>query len=116
MFIRLITMVVVPLVIASVFVGVASLGDIRIARPRRRRRRSIYFLGTTLVAALIGLARRDDGERRRGRWLVDSESGRATARAGATLPRLPGVVQTLINLVPQNPFAAAAQGGPICCR
>ena len=28
-FIRLITMVVVPLVIASLFVGVASLGDIR---------------------------------------------------------------------------------------
>src|SRR5205823_5269389 len=52
-FIRLITMVVVPLVVASLFVGVASLGD------RRRLGRIggkalAYFVVTTVVAATIG--------------------------------------------------------------
>ena len=53
-FIRLITMVVVPLVIGSLFTGIASLGD-----PRRLGRiggRTLaYFLGTTLAAAIVGL-------------------------------------------------------------
>ena len=53
-FIRLITMVVVPLVVASVFVGVASLGDIR-SLGRVGAKTLIFFFGTTLVAALIGL-------------------------------------------------------------
>src|SRR5262249_22419931 len=33
------------------------------------------------------------------------------AAAAPSTEAVPGVVQTLINLVPQNPFAAAAQGG-----
>src|SRR3954451_3966972 len=53
-FIRLITMVVVPLVIGSLFTGIASLGD-----PRRLGRiggRTLaYFLGTTFAAAIVGL-------------------------------------------------------------
>jgi Na+/H+-dicarboxylate symporter len=53
-FIRLITMVVVPLVIASVFVGVASLGDVR-ALGRVGGKTLVYFLGTTVLAAIIGL-------------------------------------------------------------
>src|SRR5262249_56685679 len=53
-FIRLITMVVVPLVIASVFVGVASLGDIR-SLGRVGAKTLLFFFGTTLVAALIGI-------------------------------------------------------------
>ena len=53
-FIRLITMVVVPLVVASLFVGVASLGDIR--RLGRIGGKTLgYFLVTTIVAAGIGL-------------------------------------------------------------
>src|SRR5438874_13325682 len=54
-FIRLITMVVVPLVIASVFVGVASLGNVR-TLGRVGGKALAYFLGTTLAAALVGLA------------------------------------------------------------
>src|ERR1044071_257099 len=53
-FIRLISMVVVPLVIASVFVGVASLGDIR-SLGRIGGKTLAYFLGTPSAAALIGL-------------------------------------------------------------
>src|SRR5688572_28785765 len=52
-FIRLITMVVLPLVIASLFVGVTSLGDIR-RLGRIGGRTLAYFLMTTVLAAIIG--------------------------------------------------------------
>ena len=54
-FIRLITMVVLPLVIASLFVGVTSLGDIR-RLGRIGGRTLAYFLITTVLAAIIGMA------------------------------------------------------------
>ena len=53
-FIRLISMVVVPLVVASLFVGTCSVGDIR--RLGRIGTRSLaLFLVTTLTASFIGL-------------------------------------------------------------
>src|SRR5207237_3415461 len=54
-FIRLATMIVVPLVIASLFTGVSSLGDIR-RLGAIGGRTFAYFLFTTLLAAMIGLA------------------------------------------------------------
>ncbi len=110
-FIRLITMVVVPLVVASVFVGVASLGDIR-SLGRVGAKTLIFFFGTTLVAALIGLLVATTANVGAGAGFAIPSQDAATAQAAAaTTPAVPGVVQTLINLVPQNPFAAAAQGG-----
>jgi len=105
-FIRLITMVVVPLVVASVFVGVASLGDVR-SLGRVGAKTLLFFFSTTLVAALIGLLVATTANVGAG-FSIPSQDA---ATAGATTPAVPGVVQTLINLVPQNPFAAAAQGG-----
>src|SRR5262245_49306377 len=53
-FIRLITMVMVPLVIASLFVGIAGLGDVR--RLGRLGGKTLgYFLGSTLLAAIVGV-------------------------------------------------------------
>jgi proton glutamate symport protein len=116
-FIRLITMVVVPLVIASVFVGVASLGDIR-SLGRIGGKTLAYFVGTTFAAALIGLvvaavARVGTGLSGSERdalvsRLGDSAAGASAAAQAATAPTL---VQTLVNMIPQNPFASAAQGG-----
>jgi Na+/H+-dicarboxylate symporter len=105
-FIRLITMVVVPLVVASVFVGVASLGDIR-SLGRVGAKTLTFFFGTTLVAALIGLLAATTANVGAG-FSIPSQDAATT---GATTPAVPGVLQALINLVPQNPFAAAAQGG-----
>ena len=102
-FIRLVSMVVVPLVIASVFVGVASLGDVR-SLGRIGGKTLLYFLVTTLLAAAIGL-------------LIATASGigvglpTGEAPASTTaLPTPPTFVQTLIGFIPQNPFAAAASG------
>jgi proton glutamate symport protein len=54
LFIRLIWMIVVPLVFASVFVGTASLGDIR-KLGRIGAKTIAYFLHTTAIAITIGL-------------------------------------------------------------
>jgi DAACS family dicarboxylate/amino acid:cation (Na+ or H+) symporter len=113
-FIRLITMVVIPLVAASLFTSVASLGNIR--RLGRIGARALgWFLVTTVLAAAIGLtvalvagvgsgldpAVRDD---------LANRFAAAGAGASANVSAVPGLLQTLINIVPQNPIAAAAQG------
>jgi len=114
-FIRLITMVVVPLVIASVFVGVASLGDIR-SLGRIGGKTLLYFLGTTFAAALIGLivaivTRVGAGLSDVERDALVSRLGDSAAGASAAAQPAPTLVQTLVNMIPQNPFASAAQGG-----
>ena len=111
-FIRLITMVVVPLVIASVFVGVASLGDVR-ALGRVGGKTLLYFLGTT----------RRRGDRSARSWRASRTSARACRRRSrrarsaasdrrghSTTAAPPTLVQTLVAMIPQNPFAAARGG------
>ena len=113
-FIRLISMVVLPLVIASLFTGVASLGD-----PRRLGRIGgrtlVYFLATTILGAIIGTAVAlaagagaglDPGIRDAIANRFESAGTAAQSNVGA----VPGLMQTLIAIVPPNPFAAAAQG------
>src|SRR5262245_4082478 len=109
-FIRLVSMVVVPLVIASVFVGVASLGDVR-ALGRIGGKTLLYFLVTTLAAATIGLIVAFASGVGSGLSATERASlATAAAPTSSALPTAPTLVQTLINFIPQNPFAAAASG------
>jgi Na+/H+-dicarboxylate symporter len=102
-FIRLITMVVVPLVVASLFVGVASLGDVR-RLGRIGGKTLAYFLVTTLVAAAIGLSIALVAGLGTG-LDPNAEAGTGPQAAEGT----PGVAQMLLNMLPQNPIASAAQ-------
>jgi proton glutamate symport protein len=112
LFIRLITMIVVPLVVASLVLGTASLGDI--GRLGRLGGKTIgFYLGTTAVAVSIGLlvsnvvqpgARIDPTTRDA---LVAQFEGDAAARLQLAEQR-PTVVETLLNMVPTNPLGAAA--------
>lgn len=114
LFIRLITMLVIPLVAAGLFVAVASLGDIRGLR-RLGGRTLAWFLGTTVIATLIGLGAAiafgagsglDPSVR-------DAIAGRfqaAGASASANVAAVPSFAQTIVAMVPVNPVAAAAQG------
>lgn len=101
-FIRLATMIVVPLVIGSLFTGVASLGDIR-------RLGTIggatfaYFLITTFLAAAIGL-----GVASLAPFHVAPQL--AAVAAAAPAAKMPTITEQLLALIPQNPFAAAVQG------
>jgi Na+/H+-dicarboxylate symporter len=101
-FIRLITMVVIPLVVASLFVGVASLGDVR-RLGRIGGNTLLYFLVTTVVAAAIGLS-----------LALAVAPGSAVSGAAGSAPtsvdQTPDLAQMLVNMLPQNPVASAAQG------
>ncbi len=107
-FIRLVTMVVVPLVIASLFVGVASLGDVR--RLGQIGGRSLgWFLATTVAAATIGLATALVLHVGRNAPAVAFASQAANGADAPDGVSAAGLGKALLALIPQNPFAAAAQ-------
>lgn len=101
-FIRLATMIVVPLVIGSLFTGVASLGDIR-RLGAIGGRTFAYFLITTFLAAAIGL-----GVARVMPFHIAPRL--AAVAAAAPSAKVPSLTEQLLGLIPQNPFAAAVQG------
>ena len=112
-FIKLITMLVVPLVVASLLVGTASLGDIR-KLGRIGGKTVAYYLVTTAIAVTIGLilsniirpgSRIDPATRDSLAAQFSSEAAGRVALAAES----PGVVDVLLNMIPSNPFQAAAQ-------
>jgi Na+/H+-dicarboxylate symporter len=113
-FIRAITMIVIPLVAASLLVGVASLGDLR-KLGRMGGKTLGYYLMTTAVAITIGLSlatlikpgSRINPESRDA--LAAEFSEQAAGRLQAAAER-PAVWEVLLNMIPSNPVAAAAEG------
>ncbi len=101
-FVNLVRMVVIPLVAATIFTGVAGLGD-----PRRLGKLGgatlLFFFGTTFIAIVIGL--------------VTMKT--ALAIAPITVPslpqaeaaqELPTTLDFFLGLIPSNPFETAASG------
>jgi len=114
-FIRLLSMVVLPLVVASLAGGMASLGDIR-AVGRVGAKTLLYYVATTVVAVLLGLllvnlflSRRDA---RRGVPLVVARSTGAESMPRAW-PRSGEKTTPAVNAArhhPRNFFEAVAKG------
>jgi len=112
-FINLITMIVIPLVVASLLVGTASLGDLR-KLGRIGGKTVLYYMFTTAAAVSIGLilsnvvspgsrvspATRDELSARYG--------GDAAARMDLA-ENAPSWVETLLGIIPRNPVQAAAE-------
>lgn len=103
-FLNALKMVVVPLVVASIIVGVTSLGDIQ-KLGRTAGKTLAYYLTTTSFAVLIGII------------LVNLvRPGDDVPPIGAAVPEFVGasggrtIVDVIIGLVPDNIFAAAAGG------
>jgi Na+/H+-dicarboxylate symporter len=110
-FIRLISMVVVPLVVASLFVGVGTLGDIRLLG-RIGGKSLAYFLITTVVAAVVGLtialvaepgAALDPGVRD----AIAADYGQS-AEASISRAESLSLTDRLLEIIPRNPVQAAA--------
>ncbi|MDH3222354.1 MAG: dicarboxylate/amino acid:cation symporter [Gemmatimonadota bacterium] len=110
--IRLITMIVVPLVVASLLVGTASLGDLRKVG-RIGGKTLVYYMLTTAVAVTIGLGisnliRPGSGVDPATRdALAGQFSGEAAERMTLAAEK-PSVVETLLAMIPTNPIQAAA--------
>ena len=101
-FMSAIKMVIVPLVMAVVFSGVSRLGD-----PRKLGRLgglTVSFMWLTIFPAIIlGMAVSWLG-------LQFTPDLVVPLAADQKAPELPGLIDFIIGLIPENPFAAAAEG------
>ena len=102
LFINAIRMVAIPLVIATIFVGVAGLGSP--ATVGRLGGSALgFFWGTTIAAIVIGIVLM---QLVLGFWPVTVQVG----AAGEAPPQIPGLLDFFLGLIPANPFAAASEG------
>ncbi|MBN2070308.1 MAG: dicarboxylate/amino acid:cation symporter [Candidatus Krumholzibacteriota bacterium] len=113
LFIRLIRMIVVPLVFSSLFVGTASLGDIK-KLGRIGAKTVAYYLCTTAIAITIGLTlgnifkpgeNIDSSTRTQ---LMASYEKEAALKIDLAKNK-PGVLETITRIVPANPVESLAE-------
>jgi len=113
-FLRLITMIVVPLVLVSLMLGTASLGDIR--KLGRIGIKTVgYFMITTMIAISIGLVLANTVQPGTGlNEEVKAELYKSyESKAQVSIQRMeekPSLKDILINIVPTNPVKALIEG------
>jgi Na+/H+-dicarboxylate symporter len=113
-FLRLITMIVVPLVLVSLMLGTASLGNLR-KLGRIGLKTVIYFTITTMVAISIGLLLanivnpgRGLNEEVREKLYTDYKD---TAEVGIQrMEEKPSAIEIITNIVPTNPIKSLVEG------
>jgi len=121
-FIRLVKMLVVPLVLVSLVLGAAGLGDIRKVG-KMGLKAFLFFMGTTAVACGIGLIAVnliDPGQGlppEQTELLLKQYEAEAAATSGtaassqiADSNAFQKVIGLIVSLVPTNPIAAMANG------
>lgn len=113
-FLRLITMIVVPLVLVSLMLGTASLGDIR-KLGRIGVKTVVYFMITTTIAISIGLILANIvkpgtglNEEVKAELYKSYESKAQVSIQG--MEEKPSLKDILINIVPTNPVKALIDG------
>jgi Na+/H+-dicarboxylate symporter len=113
-FIRLITLVVVPLVFFSLTLGTASLGDIK-KLGRVGLKTFIYFTLTTAIAITIGLAAANllkpgTGLNEQVKQELFKNYQQAAQTKISAIQEKPSLISVLVNIVPANPIKAMAEG------
>lgn len=97
LFLRMIKMIIVPLVLSSLVVGAASIGDMR-KLGRIGGKTILYYLATTAIAIVIGLILGNVMNPGAGLSIpVDAEVAAAEA---------PKIATTLLNIIPDNGLSA----------
>ena len=113
-FIKLITMVVIPLVFASLLVGTASLNDIR-KLGRIGVRTAAYYVATTVIAISIGLILANvlkpgaSLPEETKAQLLESGAQDITAKI-EQMKEKPSLQNTLLSIIPSNPIQSFAEG------
>ena len=102
LFIRLIRMVVVPLVFATLVAGAAGISDVS-KLGRVAIKTLVIFMVTSAIAAIFGLLIAN---------IIDPGIGLTLSTEGlkAAQVKAPSFVQTLLDIVPINPMEAFAKG------
>jgi proton glutamate symport protein len=113
-FMRLITMVIVPLVFCSLVVGVASLGDVR--RLGRLGGRTIgLYLCTTAIAVTIGLlcahvVNPGGFVDEKDRVALQSSFSAAAGDKVSAAAQAPSTLDNIVSIVPTNPVESLSSG------
>ena len=102
LFINAIRMVVIPLVVTTIFVGVARLGNPKTVGKLGGSALG-FFWGTTIPAIVIGMTFMRVAL---GIWPVSVQ----VVTTGEAPPEIPGLLDFVMRLIPVNPFASAAEG------
>lgn len=116
-FINSLKMIAVPLVLASLIVGVANLGDI--SKLSRIGGKTLgFYIVTSVIAVTIGLLAVNifkpgesipDATKNRLMSLYDNQAGSSVSEAETIKDQ--GPLQPLVDIVPENIFSAASDNG-----
>ena len=102
LFLRLIKFIVVPLVLASLVTGIASLNNVKKLLSVGGKT-VVYFMVTTFIAVVIGLLVG---------YLISPGKGLdiaiQTESTGET--EIPSILDTVLNIIPVNPFESLSTG------
>lgn len=112
-FMRLIKMLIVPLVFCSLFVGVASLGDVR-SLGRMGGKTLGFFMLTTVLAIAVGVVLGNVA--RPGTLISDKDKEALKAQASTSQEvdsaETPSTRENIVSIVPDAPLAAMASKSP----
>jgi Na+/H+-dicarboxylate symporter len=109
LFLAMVQMIVIPLVVASIILGMTSSRDMQQLR-RMGLRTGLFFLFTTVVAALIGLAVAlavQPGSYLQGADLPVTAA--AAVPSSSTPPSLSTLPSQIVRIVPTNPLQASVE-------
>ncbi|MFN3713627.1 MAG: dicarboxylate/amino acid:cation symporter [Alcanivoracaceae bacterium] len=106
LFLAMVQMIVIPLVVASIILGMSSSDDMAQLRSIGLRT-GLFFLVTTLVAVMIGLAVALVIQP--GSYLSDAAVPAAAAVAQADTPSLAELPAEIISIIPTNPLRASVE-------
>ncbi|MED4588823.1 dicarboxylate/amino acid:cation symporter [Priestia flexa] len=103
LFLRLIKFIMAPLILTTLIVGVTSLQDTKQLFSMGGRT-IVFYLFTTLIAVTIGIVYAV--------ILSPGTGANVSLQQGATAPsgEAPTLTETLLNMIPENPFAALMEG------
>lgn len=102
LFLRLIKFIIAPLVLSTLVIGVASIGDPK-SLGRVGSKTIGYYMITTAIAIAIGLGIA---------YVISPGKGLSidVPETEVEVNETEGVVQTFLEIVPENPFTALAEG------
>ena len=106
LFLALVQMIVIPLVVASIILGMTSVDDLKTLRSIGWRT-VVFFLSTTVVAVIIGLA--VVLLIRPGDYLGSEQVEQSASQATASSPSFAELPTHIISVIPSNPLQAGVE-------